>query len=121
MHLGRAYRVVLVGFFFSGIYVLLFLSVFMFVYISFNLISVFLRYCIYGLGIFHATRRTKYLRNQEELRGGLVDRKPVGAPSNFIASRPVILLLAVPRRLFRFASLGFEMWCVVIYRYLCYI
>ena len=33
------------------------------------LISMFLRYCTYDLGIFHANRKTKCMRNQSRTKG----------------------------------------------------
>ena len=58
------------------------------------LISMFLRQCIYELGIFHANQTTKYLRNQGRTKGeGWSTAKLVEAPSNFIAGRPKAALL----------------------------
>ena len=51
--------------------------------------------CIYKLGIVNASRMTKCLRNHGRTKGegGLVDRKLVKAPRNFIAGRPKATLL----------------------------
>ena len=54
----------------------------------------FLRYCIYELGIFHANRTTKCLRNQGRTKGeGWSTANKLKPPSNFIAGRPKAALL----------------------------
>ena len=64
--------------------------------------------------MFHANQTTKCLRNQAELRRGLVDRRLVEAPQYF-------LLLAVPRRLFCFGPLvildvaRYYLWLFTLY------
>ena len=62
------------------------------------LISVFLRYSIYELGIFHANRTTKCVRNQGGAGGG-------GWSAAGWLRPPVVLLLAVPGQLFCFGYL----------------
>ena len=63
---------------------------------------------IYELGIFHANQTTKCLRNQGRTKGKVGRLKTSWSP-------PVILLLAVPRRLFCFGSLVVS---DVVFRYL---
>ena len=55
----------------------------------------FLRLCIYELGIFHANRTTKCLRNQCRTKGeGWSTANLLKPPaSNFIAGRPKAALL----------------------------
>ena len=62
------------------------------------MISMFLRKCTCELGIFHANRTTKCLRNRGRTRGE-------GWSTAGWLKPPVILLLAVPGRLFCFGSL----------------
>ena len=63
------------------------------------LISRFLRWCTYELGIFHANQTTKCLRNQSRTKGeGWSSQTswsppPPPPPSNFIAGRPKAALL----------------------------
>ena len=58
------------------------------------LISMFLRYCIYELRIFHANRTAKCLRNQGRTKGeGWSTANNLKPPSNFIAGRPKAALL----------------------------
>ena len=58
------------------------------------LISVFLRKCIYELGIVHANRTTKCLRNQGRTKGeGWSNTHKLKPPSNFIAGLPKAALL----------------------------
>ena len=59
------------------------------------MISMFLRKCTCELGIFHANRTTKCLRNRGRTRGEgwSTERGLVEAPSNFIAGRPRAALL----------------------------
>ena len=54
----------------------------------------FLRQCIYELGILHANRATKCLRNQGRTKGeGWSTANLLKPPSNFIAGRPKAALL----------------------------
>ena len=58
------------------------------------LISMCLRSCINELGIFHANRTTKCLRNQGRTKGeGWSTANYLKPPSNFIAGRPKAALL----------------------------
>ena len=54
----------------------------------------FLRYCIYELGICHANRTTKCLKNQSRTKGeDWSSANKLKLPSNFIAGRPNAALL----------------------------
>ena len=104
----------LVGLFSSGIPVLLYLCPLCF---GLVLILMFLGYCAYEPGIFHADRETKYLTNQNRTESEAWATKNRLSPSPNSPS-PVIALVAVLSRYFCFGSSW--LLCVLLRYCLCH-